>query len=224
MSTKFKLEESWKRELISEFEQPYMHALHAFLHKEQQKHIVFPKNQDIFRCFEYTPLSSLKVVILGQDPYHGDNQANGLSFSVHSGMALPPSLRNIYQELQSDLNIAISPNGDLSHWATQGVLLLNSVLSVRAHEASSHSKQGWERFTDKVISLINDKKENIVFILWGAYAKKKASIINSSKHHIIHSPHPSPLSSYRGFFGSKPFSKTNQYLASKNITPIEWGK
>ena len=222
MATDCISEPSWQNELASEFAQPYFQELLAFVRKERHNHTVFPKEQDIFRCFEQTPLSSLKVVILGQDPYHGENQANGLSFSVHQDTPLPPSLRNIYQELQSDLDIPMSQNGDLSHWAKQGVLLLNSVLSVRASEPNSHTNHGWERFTDVVISLINAKKENIVFILWGAYAKKKASIIDTSRHHALYSPHPSPLSSYRGFFGSKPFSKTNAYLMENGIAPIGW--
>jgi uracil-DNA glycosylase len=199
-----------------------MIKLKYFLINEQKHNIVFPKNKDIFNCFLLTPFSKIKVVILGQDPYHGENQAHGLSFSVNKGVSLPPSLINIFKELNDDLGFSISSNGDLSKWAKQGVLLLNSVLSVRKGEANSHSNYGWEIFTNEVIKVINDKKENIIFILWGAYAQKKAKFIDNKKHFVIKSPHPSPLSSYRGFFGSKPFSKTNSFLMSKNINIIDW--
>ena len=224
LSNKFiiNLDKSWENELSNEFNKEYMLTLKSFLINEQKTYTIYPKNKDIFNSFSLTKFNELKVVILGQDPYHGENQAHGLSFSVTKGMPLPPSLLNIFKELKNDLGFDISLNGDLSKWAKQGVLLLNAVLSVRKSEANSHSNHGWEIFTDEVIKIINDKKENIVFILWGAYAQKKTKLIDNTKHFIIKSPHPSPLSSYRGFFNSKPFSKTNSFLISKNINPINW--
>ncbi len=219
---KIKLDKSWENELSSEFDKNYMLELKSFLINEQKQYITYPKNRDIFNAFSLTPFDNLKVVILGQDPYHGENQAHGLSFSVNKGVAIPPSLANIFKELNNDLGFIISSNGDLSKWAKQGVLLLNVVLTVRKNEANSHAGYGWEIFTDEVIKIINNKKENIVFILWGAYAQKKAKFIDNKRHFIVKSPHPSPLSSYRGFFNSKPFSRTNSFLKSKNIDVIDW--
>lgn len=217
-----KIEPSWKAVLFDEFQKPYFSDLKNFLQIEKQNHIVYPKGSNIFAAFDNTPFDDVKVVILGQDPYHGANQAHGLAFSVNDGIAHPPSLRNIFQELSSDMGCATPKNGNLLSWAEQGVFLLNTVLSVRANEANSHKNQGWEIFTDSVIKLLSDQKENLVFILWGSPAGAKSSLIDSKKHLILKAPHPSPLSSYRGFFGSKPFSKTNDYFKSKNIKPINW--
>jgi uracil-DNA glycosylase len=217
------LEKSWKAVLEQEFSKPYMNELRAFLKDEQTHYQVFPPNKLIFNAFEHTPFDQVKVVILGQDPYHNIGQAHGLSFSVQPGVAIPPSLRNMYIELSTDIDGFKPPHhGTLTKWADQGVLLLNAVLTVRAHTAASHQKRGWEIFTDTVIKELSQKRENIVFILWGNYAKQKTKLIDSSKHLIITSAHPSPLSAHNGFFGSKPFSKTNQYLIDHNKTPIDW--
>ncbi|HWV73197.1 MAG TPA: uracil-DNA glycosylase [Pseudosphingobacterium sp.] len=217
------LEKSWKAVLEQEFSKPYMNELRAFLKDEQTHYQVFPPNKLIFNAFEHTPFDQTKVVILGQDPYHNIGQAHGLSFSVQPGVAIPPSLRNMYIELSTDIDeFKIPHHGTLTKWADQGVLLLNAVLTVRAHTAASHQKRGWEIFTDTVIKELSQKRENIVFILWGNYAKQKTKLIDSSKHLIITSAHPSPLSAHNGFFGSKPFSKTNQYLINHNKTPIDW--
>lgn len=216
------LHESWKEALKAEFAHPYMEELKAFLVEEKKHHTIFPKGNHIFNAFNSTPFGSVKAVILGQDPYHGAGQAHGLSFSVQHGIPLPPSLQNIFKELVADIGCEYPKNGDLSRWAEQGVLLLNTLLTVRASEPFSHKERGWERFTDQVIRTLSDQREHIVFILWGAPAGKKASLIDGTKHLILKAPHPSPLSSYRGFFGSKPFSSTNCYLESKGITPIEW--
>jgi uracil-DNA glycosylase len=217
------LEKSWKAVLEQEFSKPYMNELRAFLKHEQTHYQVFPPNKLIFNAFEHTPFDQVKVVILGQDPYHNIGQAHGLSFSVQPGVAIPPSLRNMYIELSTDIDGFKAPHhGTLTKWADQGVLLLNAVLTVRAHTAASHQKRGWEIFTDTVIKELSQKRENIVFILWGNYAKQKTKLIDSSKHLIITSAHPSPLSAHNGFFGSKPFSKTNQYLIDHNKTPIDW--
>lgn len=217
------LEKSWKAVLEQEFSKPYMNELRAFLKDEQTHYQVFPPNKLIFNAFEHTPFDQVKVVILGQDPYHNIGQAHGLSFSVQPGVAIPPSLRNMYIELSTDIDGFKAPHhGTLTKWADQGVLLLNAVLTVRAHTAASHQKRGWEIFTDTVIGELSQKRENIVFILWGNYAKQKTKLIDSSKHLIITSAHPSPLSAHNGFFGSKPFSKTNQYLIDHNKTPIDW--
>ncbi len=196
--------------------------IREFLKQEYSNHVVYPDMYDLYNCFKYTPLNELKVVILGQDPYHEPIQAHGLCFSVQDGVALPPSLVNIYKELQSDLGHAPAKSGNLTKWAKQGVLLLNTSLSVREHQANSHSKCGWGWFTDSVIKLISDTKEKVVFILWGGNARSKKPLIDLSKHKIIESAHPSPLSAYNGFFGSKPFSKTNEYLKQNDITPIDW--
>jgi len=216
------IEPSWKEVLKDEFTKEYFVELKRFLIEEKQNYTIYPKGSDMFNAFSYTPFDDVKVVIIGQDPYHGANQAHGLAFSVLDGVAFPPSLRNIFQELNSDIGCPTPKSGNLSSWAKQGVFLINTVLSVREGQAHSHAKYGWEIFTDSVIKKISDKKQNVVFILWGSPAIAKSKLIDSSKHHIITSPHPSPLSSYRGFFGSKPFSKTNEFLASRGIEKIEW--
>jgi uracil-DNA glycosylase len=215
------MNEEWKEILADEFEKPYYKELMQFVNEEYDNETVFPAKENIFNALNLTPFHQVKVVILGQDPYHGEGQAQGLSFSVPEGMKLPPSLRNIYKELSDDLGIPESVNGDLTSWANQGVLLLNAVLTVRAHEANSHAKHGWETFTDAIIEKLGQRKEPIVFILWGAQAKKKEKLIGK-QHIILTSAHPSPLSSYRGFFGSKPFSKTNEALISLGESPIDW--
>lgn len=217
-----KIEENWKKVLFDEFQKPYFEALKAFLVEEKKSQIIYPKSSNIFAAFDNTPFDNVKVVILGQDPYHGDGQAHGLSFSVQDGIAHPPSLQNIFKELKDDMGCAIPKSGNLSAWAKQGVFLLNTVLTVRASEANSHRNQGWENFTDTVIKLLSAHKEHLVFILWGAPAGAKASLIDAKKHLILKAPHPSPLSSYRGFFGSKPFSKSNEFLTCKGIKPISW--
>ncbi len=217
-----KIEESWKEQLKEEFAKPYFKNLVDFVREEYASKRVFPKGSQIFNAFDKTSFDDVKVVILGQDPYHGERQANGLSFSVNDGVSLPPSLRNIYKELQDDLGIAPKASGNLEHWAKQGVLLLNATLTVIAHKAGSHQNKGWEIFTDAVIHKLAQEKENIVFILWGSYAQKKGAFVDSQKHFVIKSPHPSPLSPLKGFFGSKPFSKTNNYLIQKGKEAIHW--
>lgn len=217
-----KIEQKWKEVLGDEFDKNYFRELTNFVKEEYQTKTIYPPASKIFAAFDSTPFDDVKVVILGQDPYHGPNQANGLSFSVNNGIKFPPSLQNIYKELNDDLGNDIPTSGDLSHWAKQGVLMLNATLTVEATKAGSHQKKGWETFTDAVIEKLNQEKENIVFILWGSYAQKKGAKINRKKHFVIESAHPSPLSVYRGFWGSKPFSKTNEFLISKNITPINW--
>jgi len=218
------LEPSWLAVLKDEFEKGYMHELRTFLKSEKQAgNKVYPKGSDIFNAFQKTPFTDVKVVILGQDPYHGENQAHGLSFSVQKGIGIPPSLRNIYKELSADIpGFKIPDHGDLTEWAEQGVLLLNASLTVQAGMPGSHQKKGWEEFTDNVIKTISDKKEGVVFILWGSFAQAKAELIDKHKHHIIKSPHPSPFSADRGFFGSKPFSKTNEILIREGKEPIDW--
>lgn len=218
------LHPSWLAVLEDEFGKPYMAELKKFLQQEKQAgHIVYPKGSDIFNAFNTTPFDQVKVVILGQDPYHGEHQAHGLSFSVQKGITPPPSLRNIYKELVTDIpGFQIPNHGDLTEWAKQGVLLLNASLTVRANMAGSHQKRGWEEFTDHVIKTLSDKREGIVFILWGSFAQAKAALIDNRKHHIIRSVHPSPLSAHNGFWGSKPFSKTNEILTRIGKTPIDW--
>lgn len=217
------LDSSWQQYLKEEFTKEYMQKLQSFLQQEaQQKKIIYPEESQFFQALNLTPFNQVKVVILGQDPYHGEGQAHGLSFSVLEGTKYPPSLVNIYKELSDDLAIERPKSGDLTPWAEQGVLLLNSVLTVEGNKAAAHQKQGWEQFTDKIIQSLNENAEGIVFILWGAYAQKKASFIDDKKHFILKSSHPSPLSSYRGFFSSKPFSKTNQYLESIGKQRINW--
>jgi len=217
-----KIHDSWKAKLSSEFDKPYFLGLIEFVKKEYKTNTIYPPGKDIFRAFDCCPFEMLKVVIIGQDPYHGPNQANGLCFSVKEGVVLPPSLQNIFKERADDLNKPPLPSGDLAFWAQQGVLLLNATLTVRASAPGSHQNKGWEAFTDAVIKLISDQKEHMVFILWGAYAQNKGAIIDRQKHFIIQSPHPSPFSVHRGFYGSKPFSRANDYLLSKGKTPIEW--
>lgn len=222
MATNPNIHESWKEVLSAEFAHPYMDELRAFLVEEKKHYTIFPQGSTIFNAFNSTPFEHVKVVILGQDPYHGAGQAHGLSFSVQHGVPLPPSLQNIFKELVSDIGCEYPKSGDLSHWADEGVLLLNTLLTVRSGEPFSHKERGWERFTDQVIRTLSERREHIVFILWGAPAGKKAALIDARKHLILKAPHPSPLSSYRGFFGSKPFSRSNHYLNEQGITPIEW--
>lgn len=219
-----KLHHSWLPALQNEFQKPYMLGLNQFLAQEKQHGtIVYPKPRDVFNAFNLTPFHEVKVVILGQDPYHGANQAHGLSFSVQKGVAVPPSLKNIYKELQADiLGFNIPSHGDLSSWAKQGVLLLNATLTVQAGEPCSHQKMGWEQFTDKAIEALSSEKSGLVFMLWGRHAQAKASLIDSGKHLVLTAAHPSPFSAYNGFFGCKHFSKANTYLLSKGEKPINW--
>ena len=217
-----KLEASWLAELQREFQEPYMRALRSFLVQEKSKHRVFPPGSEIFNAFDRTPFHRVRVVILGQDPYHGPGQAHGLCFSVRKGVPTPPSLRNIFKELHASTGAPIPPHGDLSFWADQGVLLLNTVLTVRAHQAHSHRNRGWEQFTDRVISLLNEKREGLIFVLWGSAAGKKAQMIDSSRHQILRSPHPSPLSAHRGFFGCGHFLAINAHLESRGQPIIDW--
>ena len=220
---KINLESSWLKVLKDEFEKPYMKNLSVFLNNEKKNNkIIYPPGSKIFNALNLTPFTSVKVIILGQDPYHGQNQANGLSFSVEIGNKIPPSLQNIFKELNSDLNILPSQHGDLSNWAKQGVLLLNTILTVVSSKPSSHSNKGWETFTYKILHSLSSLKENLVFILWGKKAQEKISLIDEGKHKILKSPHPSPYSANNGFFGSQPFSKTNFFLESKNIDKINW--
>ena len=217
------LEESWRQVLGSEFDKPYLQQLRLFLLQEKdQKKIIYPKVNDVFHAFALTPLSQVKVVILGQDPYHGPGQAQGLCFSVQKGIAKPPSLVNIYKALQADLGILPSEQGSLVSWAKQGVLLLNSVLTVEQGHPASHRGRGWEQFTDRVIEILNDTMEGIVFLLWGAYAQKKGAFINTDRHCVLKTTHPSPLSAHQGFLRSKHFSTANQYLQRIEKTPIDW--
>lgn len=222
MGVEVNIDPSWKIRLDEEFEKPYFQQLTAFVKSEYTSQTVFPPGKEIFRAFDKCSFKEVKVVIIGQDPYHGSGQANGLCFSVREGVRIPPSLMNIYKEIKNDLGKAPPASGELERWAKQGVLLLNATLTVRAASPGSHQKKGWEIFTDAVIKKISDEKENVVFILWGAYAQKKGEVIDRGKHHVISSPHPSPFSADRGFFGSKPFSKTNAYLRSKGIKEIDW--
>jgi len=218
-----KLEKSWKELLSHELKMPYMEELRTFLlHEEKEGKSIYPPSENIFAAFNLTPFDQVKLVILGQDPYHGPDQAHGLCFSVKPGVKLPPSLVNIFKELKEDLGILPPGHGCLDAWARQGVLLLNNVLTVEDGKAGSHHLKGWEKLTDKIIDLLNEKKENLVFILWGSPAQKKAQKVDEKKHFIIKSVHPSPLSSYRGFFGSKPFSQANNFLISKGLEPINW--
>lgn len=216
------VENDWKPILEEAAAKESYQTLRKFLVDEYNQQTIYPKMENIWQAFEWTPYKEVKVVILGQDPYHGPNQAHGLSFSVQPGVALPPSLRNIYKELESDLGYTPVQHGYLEHWAKQGVLLLNTVLTVRAGEAHSHRNQGWEELTDDVIRALNEREEPMVFLLWGGAAKKKIKMIDTSKHTILTSAHPSPLSAYRGFFGSQPFSKTNQALQEMGYEPIDW--
>lgn len=212
----------WLVPLKPEFKKPYYANLYKKVMEEYQTRLIFPAADDIFNAFAFTPLEQVKVVILGQDPYHGDGQAHGLCFSVKPDVEIPPSLVNIYQELRDDVGCYIPNNGHLTKWAKQGVLLLNTVLTVRAHQANSHRGMGWEEFTDAAIRILNQQDRPIVYILWGRPAQMKKSMLNNPKHLILEAPHPSPLSSYRGFFGSKPFSKTNAFLKDNGLEPIDW--
>lgn len=212
----------WANYLKDELQEPYYRQLRQFLIGEYRTRAVYPDMYSIFNALHYTSYEDTKVVILGQDPYHGEGQAHGLSFSVLPGVAPPPSLLNIFKELQADLGCEVPDHGCLQAWAEQGVLLLNAVLTVRAHEANSHRNHGWEQFTDKIISLLNEREKPMAFILWGTPARRKKEMITNPRHFIVESPHPSPLSAHRGFFGSRPFSKVNQFLLSQGQTPIEW--
>ncbi len=212
----------WLAPLQSEFAKPYYKELYLKIKQEYSERLIFPPSGEIFSAFELTPLESVKVVILGQDPYHNIGQAHGLCFSVREDVDIPPSLQNIYKELHDDLGLKIPNNGYLVKWAKQGVLMLNTVLTVRAHEANSHRGLGWEQFTDAAIQILNEQDRPIVFILWGSPAQKKAAMLNNPKHLILKAPHPSPLSAYRGFFGSKPFSKTNEFLTKAGLEGIDW--
>lgn len=217
------LPDDWLAVLGGEFEQPYMQNLKAFLAQEKaQGKVIYPHSSDWFNAFKYTPLDQVKVVILGQDPYHGPDQAHGLSFSVRPGVKTPPSLKNIYKELETDLGVQPVNHGYLASWAEQGVLLLNAVLTVEQANAASHQKKGWEQFTDKVIHIINEQLDGVVFLLWGSYAQKKASFVDQNKHLVLKSVHPSPLSAHRGFFGNRQFSQANEFLISRGKQPINW--
>lgn len=222
MAEDVKIAPSWKKYLSNEFKGDYFRQLIDFVRQEYQTQTVYPPGREIFRAFDCADFEDVRVVIIGQDPYHGPGQANGLCFSVREGVTFPPSLRNIFKEIQNDLGKPIPKSGDLERWAQQGVLLLNATLTVRASAAGSHQNKGWEQFTDAVIKAISDHKTNVVFLLWGAYAQKKGEIIDRNKHLVLMSAHPSPFSADRGFFGNKHFSKTNEYLKSKGLKEIEW--
>ena len=218
-----KIEPGWKKVLQKEFDEAYFEALTKFVKEEYKTSTVYPPARFIFNAFELTPFDKVKVVILGQDPYHGPKQANGLAFSVNDGITTPPSLVNIYKEIETDLGVKTkNKNGNLESWARQGVLMLNATLTVKAGMAGSHQNKGWEKFTDAVVKILSEQKENLVFILWGAYAQKKGGVIDESKHLVVRSAHPSPLSAHNGFLGSKPFSQTNAYLIFSGKDPIEW--
>ncbi|MBT4153441.1 MAG: uracil-DNA glycosylase [Candidatus Magasanikbacteria bacterium] len=217
-----RIEPSWNAALTAEFDAPYFTELSAFVKDAYLKKTVYPHPKEIFSAFKATPFDKVRVVILGQDPYHGPGQAHGLCFSVKHGVRTPPSLQNMYKELVTDIGGTIPDHGNLQHWAEQGVFLLNATLSVEAHNAGSHQKKGWEAFTDAAIRALAEEKTGLVFLLWGSYAQKKGAFIDTSKHLVLKAPHPSPLSAYRGFFGSKHFSKTNTYLLANGSAPIEW--
>lgn len=217
-----KIEKSWKDRLEPEFKQSYFQALVSFVKAEYASKQIYPPGSLIFNAFDHCPFESVKVVIVGQDPYHGPGQANGLCFSVADGVRHPPSLQNIFKEIQNDLEQPIPESGNLERWADQGVLLLNATLTVEARKAGSHQNKGWEQFTDEVLRVVSDEKENVAFLLWGAYAQKKGAMVNGNKHLVLKAPHPSPFSAHSGFFGCKHFSKTNQYLLSKGLRPISW--
>lgn len=216
------IENDWKEKLAYEFEQPYYRELYRFLIKEYHERVIYPPSEDIFNAFHLTPVSKVKAVILGQDPYHEPGQAEGLCFSVKPGVAIPPSLENIYKELHDDIGFRIPNNGSLVKWAKEGVLLLNSLLTVRAHAAFSHKGKGWEEFTDAAVRVLNKEDRPIVFLLWGKSAQDKGAVLNNPKHLILKAPHPSPLSAYRGFFGCKHFSRANEFLKANGETPIDW--
>lgn len=217
-----KIEESWKSQLAPEFDQPYFQQLAAFVRQEYAATTCYPPGGKIFNAFNTTPFSAVKVVLLGQDPYHEPGQAHGLCFSVNAGVQIPPSLRNIFTEIQNELGVAPPPSGDLTRWARQGVLLLNATLTVRRGQAGSHQGHGWEQFTDAVIRTLATQREHLVFLLWGAYAGKKADFIDAQRHLVLRSPHPSPLSAHRGFFGNNHFRLCNEYLQAHGMAPIQW--
>ena len=217
-----RIAEDWKEILFEEFSKPYFEELVSFVKQEYASGEIFPAGRNIFRAFDKCPFDKLKVVIIGQDPYHGEGQANGLCFSVNEGTPFPPSLKNIFKEVYDDVGTPIPVSGNLDRWAEQGVLLLNSVLTVRAHNAASHAGRGWERFTDAVVKAIAERKQGVVYMLWGSYAQRKGSIADSRQNLILHAVHPSPLSAYRGFFGCKHFSQANRYLISIGKEPIVW--
>lgn len=219
---KVQIEESWKNVLADEFEKKYFKELASFVRSEYLNKTIYPKPENVFAAFDLCPFNHVKVVILGQDPYHGPGQAHGLCFSVQKGIQNPPSLQNIFKEIESDLGIKMSNTGNLSPWARRGVFLLNATLTVRAHQAGSHQRKGWEEFSDAVIKTLSQKKEGLVFLLWGAYAQSKEQLIDNDKHLVLKAPHPSPLSAYRGFFGSKHFSQANQFLRKKGLGEINW--
>ncbi len=219
---KVNIESSWLEKLKPEFDKPYFEQLIQFVKSEYASGVCFPPGSMIFNAFNQCPWPNVKVVLIGQDPYHEPGQAHGLCFSVNDGVPFPPSLRNIFAEIKTDIGAPVPESGNLTRWATQGVLLLNATLTVRAHAAASHQGKGWEEFTDAVIRLVSETKEHVVFILWGSYAQSKARLIDSSKHCVLKSAHPSPLSAYRGFFGNHHFSICNQYLQNNGITPINW--
>ena len=218
--SELKIDKTWQGVIGSEFNKPYLKKLEVFLKGEVSE--IYPEAENIFAALNLTPLNKVKVVVLGQDPYHGEEQAHGLAFSVRKGIKLPPSLRNIYKELEEEFKTTVPESGDLSAWAKQGVLLLNATLTVEASKAGSHQGRGWENFTDAIIKEVSDKNDNVVFMLWGAYAQKKSTIIDSNKHLILKAPHPSPLSAYRGFFGCNHFIKANKYLQKYDKAPITW--
>lgn len=220
---RIQLENSWKSRLLPEFSKSYMQQLRTFIKGEvQAKKRIYPRGSEYFAALNVTPFEHVKVVILGQDPYHGPDQAHGLCFSVRKGVAIPPSLQNIFKELKSDLGLPPSRHGDLTAWAEQGVLLLNATLSVEAGRAGSHQNKGWEQFTDAIIDVLNRERQGIAFVLWGSYAQKKGAFIDRKRHLVLQGPHPSPLSAHRGFFGCKHFSQINEYLKSQGQTPIDW--
>lgn len=217
-----KIEGAWEEALRPEFGKPYYAQLYRKVREEYRTYTVYPPSRDVFNAFAFTPLEKVKVLIVGQDPYHEPGQANGLCFSVHPGITIPPSLRNIYEELRTDLGLPVPDNGDLTSWAKQGVMLLNTVLTVRAHQANSHKGIGWEEFTDAAIRVLAAERRPLVFILWGAAARRKKGMITNPEHYVIESAHPSPFSAYSGFFGSRPFSRCNAFLESKGIEPVDW--
>lgn len=217
-----KIEKSWKERLADEFKKEYFNRLTGFIREEYSTSTIYPKGNHIFNAFEHCPFDKVKVVLLGQDPYHEPGQAHGLCFSVREGIPFPPSLINIFKEIESDLGHPVPKNGDLTRWADQGVLLLNATLTVKAHAAGSHQNKGWETFTDAAIDRLNKERKNIVYLLWGSYAQRKGSYIDTARNFVLKSPHPSPLSAHRGFFGNKHFSQTNDYLIATGQTPIDW--
>ena len=217
-----RIAEDWKEILKDEFSKPYFEELVSFVKQEYASGVVFPAGRNIFRAFDKCPFDKLKVVIIGQDPYHGEGQANGLCFSVSEGVPFPPSLKNIFKEVSDDIGVPVPRSGELDRWAEQGVLMLNAVLTVRAHNAASHAGRGWEKFTDAVVKAIAERKQGVVYMLWGSYAQRKGAIANPKQNLILHAVHPSPLSAYRGFFGCKHFSQANNYLVSIGKDPIVW--